>query len=264
MSDSPIGIIDSGLGGLSVWKDITVLLPHESTLYVGDHAYVPYGNKGASFIRKRIIAILRWFTSQNVKLAVIACNTATVAGIDKYRKTFPKLPIIGVVPVVKTAAHDTKTGHFAVLTTEFTAKSSYHTDLIKQYAKDRHVTTIGCPNLVTLIEDGTVSGRVIHEELSKLLSPVKKSTIDIIALGCTHYPFIIREIQSIIGKNVRLLDSGEAVARHTKRILEHNNDLRVSETPPKHRLYTTGSATHVTRIASKLLARPISVNHIDC
>jgi len=134
MNYIPIGIIDSGSGGLSIWKEITLLLPGESTVYIGDHAHLPYSEKTTEFIRNRVFKLIQYLVTIRAKLVVIACNTATVAGIDWYREQFPDIPIIGVVPVIKTAVEVTKTKHIAVLSTVYTANSSYQQKLISIYA----------------------------------------------------------------------------------------------------------------------------------
>lgn len=248
MTDAPIGILDSGLGGLTVWREIWRELPGESTIYVGDHAYQPYSQCSTRNIRGRVKAIIRFLLKKNVKLVVIACNTATVAGIVQYRLWFPHIPIIGVVPVVKKAAEITKTKHFAVLSTPYTAASSYQKMLIQTFANGCRVENIGVPELAPLIEAGETDGKVsalLRRSLGKL------GDVDVIALGCTHYPFIRQRIEQIAGKSVAVIDSGGAVARHAGRILMHEH-LRARRTKPYTEWYTTGNAIAVSRIAKKL------------
>lgn len=256
----PIGILDSGIGGLSIWREITILLPHESTLTIGDHAHVPYGTKPMSFIRKRTSTLIEFLLTRKVKLVVIACNTATVAGIEYYRTKFPHLPIVGVVPVVKTAAERSKTKKFAVLSTPFTANSLYQKYLIEEFANGCSALNIGCDTIVEQIEEGNTNSRVMEKKLKRILRPVIQSGCDIIALGCTHFAFIRQLIERIVGTGIAVIDSGPAVARHVARILTHNRLLATS-TKPTHLFVTTGDASKVSEVAKKLLGRGIRVKH---
>jgi len=258
MDNRPIGIFDSGSGGLTIWKSITTLLPYESTIYIGDHAHTPYGEKTKEFIRERVICSLRFLLSKNVKVIVIACNAATVSGIDYFRKQFPDVPIVGVVPVVKTAAEKTKTGRFAVLSTVYTAKSQYQKKIISTFAPHCHVFSVGNTELVRLIEEGKKDSPEVTLLLENVLRPVLAKNIDIVALGCTHFPFLRLLIEKIVGKSVMVLDSGHAVARQVKHILEHEGMFSLQTTPGYH-FFTTGDPTNVTNVASQLLGSPIVV-----
>lgn len=250
-ADAPIGILDSGLGGLTIWREIRRELPHESTVYIGDHAYMPYGKRLAGEIRNRVKRLIGFLEGKNAKLIVVACNTATVAGIDSYRRWFPGVPIIGVVPVIKTAASMTKTKHVAVLSTPNTAASSYQKHLIKSFADDCTVENIGVPDLVSLIEEGAIGGRV-ERLLRQFISPKRMNGVDVIALGCTHYPFIWHKISKIVGKGVSIIDSAGAVARHTRRVLEAET-LRWGSNKPYTVFYTTGDGARVSQVATKLM-----------
>jgi len=261
--DHPIGIIDSGSGGFSVWAAITKRLPHESTLYIGDHAHLPYSEKSTQYIRNRICAILRYVRANQVKLAVIACNTATVAGIDVYRKKFPEMPIIGVVPVIKSAVAETETKHFIVLSTVYTANSTYQKNLIDTYAKGYTVYNIGCPNLVRAIEEGIISGTGVRQELLQVLTPLLNRPVDIIALGCTHYPFVADEIRAIVGKKVRILDSGGAVARHVERVLTNNKNLASKNIDGRHEFRTTGDPKKVHNTMKILLGKSYPIAYAE-
>lgn len=252
MNNAPIGILDSGFGGLTIYRSMIKLLPRESTVYIGDHAHIPYSDKTPAYIHKRVKKIIQFLLSKHVKLVVIACNTATVAGIDIYRKAFPDIPIIGVVPVVKTAAERTKKKSFAVLSTNFTANSEYQKNLIRTFAAECNVYNLGGHSLVDSVEKGIVEGEKIKKELKKILTPEILENIDVIALGCTHYPFLEKIIRSIVGKNVEILDSGGAVGRQVARILSHNK-LETAGGSATHIFYSTKKDANLTRIASKLL-----------
>jgi len=257
MNSIPIGIIDSGSGGLSIWKEITRLLPGESTVYIGDHANLPYSDKSTEFIRHRVFKLIQLLITLRVKLIVIACNTATVAGIDWYREQFPDIPIIGVVPVIKTAAEVSKTKHITILSTVYTANSSYQQKLIQTFASTCHVDVLSSSRIVQCIESPKKNTKQIQKELQLLLK-TQNTSIDTLVLGCTHFPFISQEIRLIVGPNVQLLDSGGAVARHVQHILMHNS-IQTSDSKGTHIFYTTGNCSTVTKIFKKLLQRAIVV-----
>ena len=257
-----IGIVDSGFGGLSVYQSITALLPHESTVYIGDHAYLPYGEKSVHVIQQRMLALIRFLIRQDVKLVVVACNTGTVAGIELYRTTFPHVPIVGVVPVIKTAAAISKRKRFAVLSTKFTAGSANQKYLIEEFANGCTVHNLGCPNLVALVEEGIVNGPKVEKELRRILTPEILGDIDVIALGCTHYPFLTVAIRAIVGNNTVVLDSGGAVSRQVARILDHNG-MKARNKKPIHTFYSTGSGQDYSPVASLLLRQTVHVDYAD-
>lgn len=254
-ADAPIGILDSGLGGLTIWREIRRELPRESTIYIGDHAYQPYGGKSVRMIRQRVKRLVTFLLERQAKLIVVACNTATVAGIDVYRRWFPAAPIIGVVPVVKTAASMTKTKHIAVLSTPFTAASIYQKRLIKTFAQSCNVENIGVPELVSCIEEGQTDGRV-SKLIGQFFNPERRRGVDVIALGCTHYPFIRKKIEKIVGKDVSIIDSGGAVARHVSRILEAEK-LHSGLAKPYTMFITTGDEARVSGVATTLMGTSI-------
>lgn len=262
MNNAPIGIIDSGSGGLSIYRSMKAMLPDESVLYIGDHANIPYGNKSVYFIRERVLTILGYLIQQKVKLVVIACNTATVAGIEYYRKKYPDIPIIGIVPVVKTAASLSKMKRFVILSTDFTAKSGYQKNLITSFASDCEVISIGSTNLVPFIEKGNLHSKEIREELQSMFQKMAKKSFDVIVLGCSHYPFVRDVIGVIVGSGVTILDSGDAVARQVKRILEHINSLSTG-THHTETFMTTGDSKNVTSLFRQLLAKNVEVSHVE-
>jgi glutamate racemase len=262
MNTNPIGIIDSGSGGLSVWESIHQNCPKETVVYVGDHRYLPFGSKSTKFIVSRIQRIIEFLIrTYSCKLFIIACNSATVAGIETYRTMFPDIPIIGVVPVIKTASELTKTGSIAVLATPYTTKSEYQKLLIRRFADDKTVYAIGCPNLVSYIEKGVTKGPGIQKVLRKALQKILSTNVDAIALGCTHYPFVKEEMSTIVGPSVRLLDSGGAVARQTNRILAAMGVVSTEKTMDDTFL-TTGNAKRISTVASLLTHVPLAFQHV--
>jgi glutamate racemase len=260
MKSGPIGIFDSGFGGLSIYQSIRRLLPLESMVYIGDHAYLPYGGRSRTEIVSRSKKLITFLLARHAKLIVVACNTATIAGIEQYRMWFPDIPIIGVVPVVKTAAEMSERNSFAVLSTAFTSKSSYQRDLIKKFAPSSRVYSLGCPNLLSFVEQGILSGNAIDTELRSLLTPKVIRSVDTVVLGCTHYPFLRDSIRAIVGSDMRILDSGGAVARHVQRILLHNG-IRASGVGATHTFYSTGTSRRLSGVATTLLHTPVRVHH---
>ena len=259
MDTRPIGIIDSGSGGLSIWKAISRQLPHESILYVGDHAHAPYSGKTSTFIRTRVKKCLAYLIKKQCKLIVVACNTATVAGIDWYRTQFPMIPIVGVVPVIKTAARMTKTNNICILSTKFTAKSAYIQRLVRNFAPDASVFSLGSSKLVSYLESTKNETENIKRELSHMCHSVIDKPIDVVVLGCTHYPFIQQEVRALFGDSVSVIDSADAVARQVARIIEHNQIA--SNTKPTYTFVTTGDARYVSCVMSRLANRQIVVEH---
>ncbi len=250
----PIGIFDSGVGGLSVFTEIKKLLPKENFIFFADQGHVPYGGKTKEELEALTDRILAFFISKNVKTVVIACNTATVYAIDSLREKY-KIPIIGTVPVIKTIAKITKTGKTAVFSTPATAKSEYLTHLIAKFANGIMVFKVGGTGLEELVEEGKLDSpeadRVLHESLE----PLMKENVDAIALGCTHYPFLRAKIEKIVGTKVSVVDSGGAVARRLKFILEHNGIL--GDVRDEDFYYTTGDEGNFKRVAEMLLGEKL-------
>lgn len=257
MNDQPIGILDSGVGGLSIWREIVRELPNESTIYLADSANCPYGEKSEQEVYRLTKKIMDFLVQKNVKLIVIACNTATVSCLDKLRQDFKNLPIVGTVPVVKTAAEKSKTKKIGILSTILTSQSEYHKNLIKTFANDCEVVNIGTDNLVPLIEKGDIDSLNVKKTLQEDLRPFKESRIDALALGCSHFPFLKKEIQKILGPDVQVLDSGGAIARQVKRVLTNNNALSLQE-KPAYRLYTTGDLGSYKKVVKKILGEDLA------
>ncbi len=261
MDNRPIGIFDSGVGGLSVLLEIKKLLPEETFIFVADQAYVPYGKKTKAQLIDRVSSILEFFQTKNVKAVVAACNTATVYTIEEMRNRFD-VPIIGTVPVIKTLATISKTGTAAVFSTPATAKSPYLDELITKFAPDMEIIKVGGSNLEELVEEGDLESPAIHAILYSELPPLVEKNVDAIALGCTHYPFLRDQIQKIVGPSVAVVDSGGAVARRLKAVLTHNNILANKSSQDEY--LTSGNAEKFHRIAEQLMSRTIPIpSHIN-
>ncbi len=237
--NKPIGIIDSGVGGLTIWQEIARQLPHESIIYVADSKHCPYGEKTPAQIYALAKKLVTFLVAKDVKLIVIACNTITVTCLDKLRKDFPQIPMIGTVPVVKTAVERSSSRKIGILSTRATANSEYQKNLIQKFASGFTVVNIGTDKLVPLVESGAIRGPHAHRVLTEVLDPFQNGAVDVLALGCTHFPFLRAEMQEILGKNVQILDSRGAIARQVERILERNDSLTV-QGEGTHTIYTTG------------------------
>ncbi len=253
MNNNPIGILDSGLGGLTIWKEVASLLPQESTVYIADSKNTPYGEKSEDAIYNLSKKLIELLLTKQVKLIVIGCNTITVASLDKLRKDFPQIPIVGTVPVVKTAAERTKNNRIGILSTTHTAESQYQKELIQKFANHCVVFNHGTDTLVPFVERGELEGEDVTNELISVLLKFQQEHVDTIALGCTHFPFLREKMQHILGPTVTILDSGPAIARQVKRVLENNNAVAV-EQQPEYSFYTTGDPV----IAKKLLVGTIA------
>lgn len=259
MNNNPIGVFDSGVGGLSILTELHYHLPQENFIYLADQKFMPYGAKSKEELLARVSIILEFFQQKNVKAVVMACNTATVFTIDEMRKKF-SFPILGVVPVIKTVSLASKTGVIAVFATPTTSKSEYLNELIEKYAADKIVIRVGETHLEDLIEEGDVDSEEVLQILNNELVPLLSKKVDAIALGCTHYPFVKQQIQEIVGNKVLVADSGGAVARRLKQVLENENLL--SSQKNKDTFYTTGNAFRFEKVAKKLLNDTIEAEQL--
>ena len=251
----PIGVFDSGLGGLTVLKDLQKALPEEDFVYVADNKYCQYGNRSADDIRQRSNTILNFFSSYPMKAVVVACNTATAAAVKNLRENF-NIPIIGVEPGVKPACEITQSGQIGVLATAGTLKSEKYENLRNLHGKDVEVFEQACEGLVQAIENEYPDFSETKDLLKLYLDPFKSQRVDTIVLGCTHYPYLIPEIKKIIGSKVNIIDSGKAVAKQTKAVLKKKNLLNTNSITPTHLFFTNGNKdilakfTHVKTITS--------------
>ena len=248
MNNKPIGIFDSGIGGTSIWKEVVKLLPNENTIYLADSKNAPYGEKSSEEIIALSVKNTEFLLSKGCKLIIVACNTATTNAIDYLRKNFT-IPIIGIEPAIKPAALLSKTGAIGILATKGTLSSKLFEKTTKEYTKN--ITTIeqDGEGLVPLIEQGKLNSPEINQLLTTYLKPMLQFNIDHLVLGCTHYPYLIPQIKKIIGENVTIIDSGEAVARQTKAVLEKHNLLSTPTNKSRHQFYTNAE----TKVLKEIL-----------
>lgn len=240
MSTKPIGIFDSGAGGLSVWKEIKAQLPEESTIYISDSKYAPYGTKGKDAILKRSIINTETLLNKGAKIVVVACNTATTNAISILRENYD-VPFIGIEPAIKPAALNTKTNCIGILATRGTLSSALFHETSQRYTKNLNVIEQEGNGIVELIEDGALFSTEMEKLLENYLSPMLDANMDCLVLGCTHYHFLTPILKKILPKNVTIIESGPAVARQTKAVLHEQNLLNKSGFSSQHSFYTNGS-----------------------
>lgn len=253
LDECPIGVFDSGVGGLSVWRELVALLPHESTLYLADQANVPYGSRTREEIEALTHRATAWLMGQGVKLVVIACNTASAAALDSLRHRWPDMPIVGMEPAIKPASEQTFTGRVGVMATPGTLQAERFNTLVERFANGVEVYTQICPGLVEMVEAGHLDGQNVEDRLHLLLGPLLSQDIDHLVLGCTHYPFLAPAIQRVMGAEVTLVDPAPAVAKQVQRMLLSEQRLAPPSSSPAHRFVTTGSADAFTKNIRRLV-----------
>lgn len=267
-SEAPIGVFDSGIGGLSVLRHVHTLLPDESLLYFADSGFAPYGEKPEQVIVERTVAITAFLLTQNIKALVVACNTATAAAIAGLRTRYPDLPVVGVEPGLKPAAALTRTGTIGVLATANTLSSEKFLKLEAQVAHDAGVRFLlqACNGLAHQIEKGELRSRETVQLVERYVAPLLAQQADTLVLGCTHYPFVEQLIREIAGPNVAIVDTGEPVARQLQRVLTQRGLLRDAPTvdvPAPVLAYSTGSSSTLSLAFTKLLQLDASVQAVS-
>ena len=260
-ANAPIGIFDSGIGGLSIAQEIAKHLPHERFIYFADTAHVPYGPRDDQNIRELTAQAIEWLYRKGCKVAVVACNTASAFSLDYLREHYgDNFPIIGLVPALKPAVLQSKSKTVAVLATPATFRGQLIKDVVDKFAQPSGVTVIPvtCLDLVPFVESGAQMSAACLATLKDILQPVVDQDADYLVLGCTHYPFLKIAIQSIFGQKLTLIDSGLAVARQTARILiknellfeqNHESDVRIE-------CYVSGNNAESLRPILQLLLEP--------
>ena len=250
-ANRPIGIFDSGVGGISVLKHIHALLPHEDLIYLADSKHAPYGNKTAQEITQRCLILSDDLLQKNVKAIVVACNTATAAAIDELRETFD-IPIIGMEPAVKPAAEASRNGVIGVLATVGTLKSAQFSALLESYGRNVKVVTQACVGLVECIERGELDTPETKALIRQYTIPLLAEGADTIVLGCTHYPFVKEIIQDIVGEEITLIDTGAAVAKQLKQQLKDKDLLSNNQLNGNVSFWTNSELENAEQVTEKL------------
>ncbi len=261
MSRRPIGVFDSGVGGLTVLKELIRRLPNERYVYFGDMARTPYGTKSKETVTRFSKQIVRFLLSLDVKAIVVACNTASAMALDSIEAEYD-MPVIGVVkPGAKTAADTTKTGHIGLIGTEATISSGIYESYLDTYSPGIHLSGKACPLFVSLVEEGCIEDPVTTEIARRYLSVFKGTDIDTIIMGCTHFPMIEDTIQRVAGNHVKLVNPAFETAKSTQKMLEERNLENDEEIPvdeEAYRFYVSDAPDRFSRIADIFL--PLSIS----
>jgi glutamate racemase len=247
----PIAMLDSGVGGLSILREVRRALPHEDILYFADQVHVPYGPRPLAEIQGLAKGIVRFFLARQAKTVVVACNAASAASLHYLRAAFPGVPFVGMEPAVKPAAEQTQSGVIGVVTTEATFQGELFASVVGRFAQGKEVLTQVCPEFVTLVEQGSVEGTPAREIVRARLEPLLAKGIDHLVLGCTHFPFLEKLIAEEVGPGVRLVDPSPAVARQVSRVVGGARNGQSSSGHVTH--YTTGEVAAYTKLVTLLL-----------
>lgn len=261
-SVSPIGVFDSGAGGLSVLRSIREQMPNEDMIYFGDQGHVPYGPRSMGQIQKFSEGITRFLLRHNSKIIVVACNTASAAALKYLRATFPEVSFVGMEPAVKPAAEKTRTGKVGVLATPATFQGALYASVVERFGAGVELFQHTCPGLVNQIEAGELDSTKTRAILEDALLPMLEKNIDTVVLGCTHYPFVIPLIEQIVGANVRVIDPAPSVARQAKRLLEAKGLINPSDAEGDVQIFTSGDVKIVKSVLPKLLHEAVSVKSV--
>ncbi|MBM7620501.1 glutamate racemase [Bacillus tianshenii] len=253
----PIGVIDSGVGGLTVAKEIMRQLPKERIIYLGDTARCPYGPRPAEEVRRFTWEMTRFLLLHDIKMLVIACNTATAVVLEEIREQLD-IPVIGVVdPGARTALKVTSNNHVGVIGTIGIVNSGAYETALKSINNDVTVDSLACPNFVPLVESGEFDGATAIDIVRDTLIPFQGMDMDTLILGCTHYPLLRPAIQEVMGQDVQLICSGDETAREVSTILNFKKLLNQKSSKDEHVFYTTGSRELFEKIASKLFGQRV-------
>ena len=261
-STQPIGVFDSGVGGLSVLRAMRELMPGENVVFFGDQGHVPYGPRPLEQVRNFSEGITRFLLEEGAKLIVVACNTASAAALTHLRQTFPDVKFVGMEPAVKPAAERTQTGVVGVLATPATFQGALYASVVERFANGVQLFQNTCPGLVQQIEKGDLEGAETRRILEDALLPMLEKNIDTVVLGCTHYPFVIPLIQRICGESVRVIDPAPAVARQAQRLLEAERKGNAGG-EGKVRFFTSGEEARMERLLPLLLGETGKVQRVN-
>lgn len=249
-SSGSVGVFDSGIGGLSVLRELVRALPDERFCYLADQANIPYGKRPLEEVERLTHAAARFFLGRQAKVVILACHTASAAALWSLRREWPETPFVGLEPAVKVAAETTRTGRVGVLATAATFMGELYRGVVDRFAKGVDIFSSPCPGLVEMIEAGDVASPELSARLDEWLAPMKAAGIDRLVLGCTHFPLIREEIQKAAGPEVMLIDPAPAIARRARDILEKGGLLgKIGEI----KIFTTGDPARLGMMAERFL-----------
>lgn len=257
----PVGVFDSGIGGLSVLSDIRTELWQEDLIYVADSVHAPYGDKSAEFIEARSVAIARFLLGQPVKALVVACNTATAAAVAELRNSFP-VPIVAMEPAVKPATELTQSGIVGVMATTRTLSSQNFQSLVERFGANVEIVVQPCPGLVEQVEAGDLTGNATRSLVQRYVFPLLERGADTLVLGCTHYPFLEPMIRETVGQGVAIIDPGEAIARELRRRLGQSGLLADDDRRGMESFWTSDCPNNAQALISSLWGEAVSVRQL--
>lgn len=258
-----VGVFDSGVGGLSVLKAIRQAMPLADLIYVADSGFAPYGERSDAFISERSNEISSFLQSQEVHGIVVACNTATAVAVHELRQLWPHLPIIGVEPGIKPAISQSRNKKIGVLATPGTLASQKFKSLVTRHEADAELHLQACPGLARTIESGNLNRQELKTLIAQFCAPLKDAGVDTVVLGCTHYPFVANQLQASLGKDVYLLDTAQAVAKHTAAILQNTVITSSTDvTRGEATFWTTGDPALLQQVAESWLGWQVIANKL--
>lgn len=248
-----VGVFDSGVGGLSVLREICKTIPSVSVIYVADQMHVPYGPRPAAEVRAFSIEITRFLLSRGARLIVVACNTASAVALKELRNLWPEVPFVGMEPAIKPAAEATHTGVVGVLATPATFQGELYASVVERFAGGVKILQDTCPGLVNQIEAGELDSPATESILRRALEPMLAQGLDTVVMGCTHYPFVIPLIQRITGPMVRVIDPAPAVARQAERLLRDRGWLEAHSGMSAREMFTSGDPGKFSDLLRQLI-----------
>lgn len=252
-TNAPVAVIDSGVGGISVLKELIRLMPNENYIYFGDNKNAPYGTKTTEQVKSLMFSNVEMLLGAGAKAIVIACNTATAASVADLRKKYCDLPIIGIEPAIKPSAKYKKHSNVLVMATPLTLQQEKFEDLLIKYCEDANIMTLACPGLMEFIEEGITEGEELETFLKELFTNVEGIKFDSVVLGCTHYPHIKQAIRRILGDDVMIFDGGEGTAKETKRRLTQSGLLNASSQKGYLKILCSSEENNIENLSLKLL-----------
>ncbi|MBI4496295.1 MAG: glutamate racemase [Chloroflexi bacterium] len=248
---NPIGVFDSGVGGLAVVAELRKLMPDEDVLYYADHAHFPYGSKDPETVRRYALEVAGELVRRGAKLIVVACNTASSVALGALRATYP-VPFVGIVPAVKPAALTSPGRCVGVLATEATFRTQVYADLVAQFAQGVRLVQQPCPDVVAAVEAGEINADGLTERMRAYLTPMLAQGVDTLVLGCTHYSFVRSQIEQIVGPGVTVIDASLPVARQSQRVLTEQGAGKGDGVPGKVTYLTSGSMDDLRHVLARL------------
>ena len=260
-NQQPIGIFDSGVGGLTVWRELVKALPHESVIYYADNANCPYGPKSKDEIIKLASGVVDFLIEKDCKIIIVACNTATAAAIGFLRSNY-SIPFIGMEPAVKPAALNSKTKSIAVLATEGTFNGKLYIETSSKYASDVELNIKVGDKLVHIVENGKIDEPETIEHLKQLVKPLVDKNIDHLVLGCTHYPFLTEKLKTVLPQDVKIIDPAPAVIKQLQRVLQKNYLLKKNNEKSVYEFYTSGDFNILEKVLQEITDLPYNIKKV--